>query len=170
MLMSPDAFRACPTKAVTLLGMSGVGKTHVSNKLPKDTWFHYSVDYRIGTKYLDEPILDNIKRHAMRDPFLSGLLKSDSIYIASNITIHNLDPVSTFLGKVGDPACGGLALEAFLERQELHRRAEVEALSDVRAFIRKGRDIERRVLARAVRLHIEDRVILNGAKTVVFTD
>jgi formyltetrahydrofolate deformylase len=37
-------------------------------------------------------------------------------------------------------------------------------------LIRKGRDIERRVLARAVRYHVEDRVMLNGRKTVVFTD
>lgn len=37
-------------------------------------------------------------------------------------------------------------------------------------LVRKGRDIERRVLARAVRLHLEDRVVLNGSKTVVFTD
>jgi formyltetrahydrofolate deformylase len=37
-------------------------------------------------------------------------------------------------------------------------------------LIRKGRDIERRVLARAMRHHLEDRVILNGRKTVVFMD
>ncbi|MFC7397952.1 formyltetrahydrofolate deformylase [Chelatococcus sp. GCM10030263] len=37
-------------------------------------------------------------------------------------------------------------------------------------LVRKGRDIERRVLARAVRHHLEDRVVLNGKKTVVFTD
>jgi formyltetrahydrofolate deformylase len=37
-------------------------------------------------------------------------------------------------------------------------------------LVRKGRDIERRVLARAVRHHLEDRVLLNGRKTVVFTD
>ncbi|SFK14657.1 formyltetrahydrofolate deformylase [Bradyrhizobium sp. Gha] len=36
-------------------------------------------------------------------------------------------------------------------------------------LVRKGRDIERRVLARAVRHHLEDRVVLNGKKTVVFT-
>ncbi|HYD44042.1 MAG TPA: formyltetrahydrofolate deformylase [Phenylobacterium sp.] len=39
-----------------------------------------------------------------------------------------------------------------------------------RDLIRKGRDIERRVLARAVRWSLEDRVLLNGRKTVVFTD
>ncbi|MEO8723280.1 MAG: formyltetrahydrofolate deformylase [Sphingobium sp.] len=35
-------------------------------------------------------------------------------------------------------------------------------------LVRKGRDIERRVLAEAVRLHLADRVLLNGDKTVVF--
>ena len=35
-------------------------------------------------------------------------------------------------------------------------------------LVRKGRDIERRVLAEGVRLHLEDRVLLNAGKTVVF--
>jgi formyltetrahydrofolate deformylase len=35
-------------------------------------------------------------------------------------------------------------------------------------LIRKGRDVERRVLAEAVRLHTEDRVLVYGNKTVVF--
>ncbi len=35
-------------------------------------------------------------------------------------------------------------------------------------LIRKGRDIERRVLAEAVRLHLDDRVLINGERTVVF--
>lgn len=38
------------------------------------------------------------------------------------------------------------------------------------SLVRKGRDIERRVLARAVQYHLEDRVLLNGGKTVVFRD
>ncbi len=37
-------------------------------------------------------------------------------------------------------------------------------------LVRKGRDIERRVLSRALRHHLEDRVLLNGKKTVVFAD
>ena len=39
-----------------------------------------------------------------------------------------------------------------------------------RDLVRKGRDIERRVLARAVRWTLEDRVLLNGRKTIVFND
>jgi formyltetrahydrofolate deformylase len=37
-------------------------------------------------------------------------------------------------------------------------------------LVRKGRDIERRVLSRAITWHLEDRVLLNGHRTVVFTD
>jgi formyltetrahydrofolate deformylase len=36
-------------------------------------------------------------------------------------------------------------------------------------LVRKGRDIERRVLARALAHHLEDRVLLNRGKTVVFS-
>jgi formyltetrahydrofolate deformylase len=38
------------------------------------------------------------------------------------------------------------------------------------SLVRKGRDIERRVLARALRYHLDDRVFLNGRRTVVFPD
>jgi len=141
MHMSRTEFLKWPQKAITLLGMSGVGKTSLANALPKTGWFHFSGDYRIGTKYLEEPILDNIKQQAMKVGFLRDLLRSDSIYIASNITVHNLEPVSTFLGKLGDPASGGLPLEEFKRRQQLHRVAEAAAMRDVAAFIDKAHDI-----------------------------
>ena len=38
----------------------------------------------------------------------------------------------------------------------------------VEGLIRKGRDLERVVLARAVRLHLDHRIMLSGTKTVVF--
>ncbi len=138
MRTSAKAFRECPRKAVTLLGMSGVGKTYLANRLPMNHWFHYSGDYRIGTKYLEEPILDNIKRQAMQIDFLRDLLRSDSIYIASNISVYNLDPVSTFLGKLGNPDAGGLELDEFQRRQRLHADAEACAMRDVAEFIEKA--------------------------------
>ena len=74
-------FRAWKDRSITLLGMSGVGKTHLSTLLRRHHWFHYSGDYRIGTRYLDEPILDLIKQQAMQVPFLRELLRRDWIYI-----------------------------------------------------------------------------------------
>ncbi len=141
MKMSPQEFLDWPSKRITLLAMSGAGKTTLANKLPKAKWFHYSGDYRIGTKYLREPILDNIKRQAMSVPFLRELLLSDSIYISNKITVDNLAPVSTFLGKVGDPAQGGLSLQEFMRRQKLHHQAEIAAMNDVPEFIHKAEDI-----------------------------
>ncbi len=141
MKLSTQEFRDLEHKSITLLGMSGVGKTFLSNILRKSDWFHYSGDYRIGTRYLNEPILDNIKIKAMQVPFLRDLLRSDSIYINNNITIDNLDVVSSFLGKVGDPELGGLPLEEFKHRQQLFNDAEVAAMNDVPEFIKKARQI-----------------------------
>lgn len=141
MKMSSQQFLDWESKRITLLAMSGAGKTTLANKLPKQKWFHYSGDYRIGTKYLEEPILDNIKRQAMDVPFLRDLLLTDSIYICNNITVNNLAPVSSFLGKLGNPALGGLTLAEFKRRQKLHHTAEVAAMSDVPEFIRKAEEI-----------------------------
>lgn len=141
MRMTRAEFLRWPHKAITLIGMSGIGKTTLANRLPKSRWFHYSGDYRIGTKYMAEPILDNIKRQAMKVDFLRDLLRSDSIYIASNITVHNLEPVSTFLGKIGRPDLGGLPVDEFKRRQRLHRDAEDRAMRDVKDFIVKAQEI-----------------------------
>jgi hypothetical protein len=131
-----------PAKKVLLFGMSGLGKTHVSNALrASGGWFHYSVDYRIGTRYMGEHIVDNFKREAMRNPFLAELLRSDSIYIASNITFDNLSPLSTYLGKPGDPAKGGIPFAEYRRRQELHRDAEIAALLDTPRFIERAKDL-----------------------------
>ncbi len=126
-------------KRVLLFAMSGLGKTHVSNML-RDTgdWFHYSIDYRIGTRYMGEYIADNAKAHAMQVPFLRDLLKSDSIYIGSNITFENLAPVSTYLGKPGDEAKGGMPMAEYQRRQSQFHSAELGALRDTPYFIERA--------------------------------
>ncbi len=141
MRLSVKEFQSWEHKCITLLGMSGAGKTRLAHLLRRHNWFHYSGDYRIGTRYLDEPILDNIKAQAMQVPVLRDLLRSDSIYVSNNITVDNLQPVSNFLGKLGNPERGGLNLNEFKRRQELHRQAEIAAMKDVPTFIDKAQEI-----------------------------
>lgn len=51
--------------------------------------------------------------------------------------------------------------------QDVERITHSDSPEDL---IRKGRDIERRVLARAIAAHLEGRVIISGARTIVFKD
>ncbi len=141
MKLTSEEFLNWEHKSITLLGMSGVGKTFLSTLLRNHDWFHYSGDYRIGTRYLNEAILDNIKLQAMQVPFLRDLLRSDSIFIENNITVDHLKPVSTFMGKLGSVEAGGLPLKEYKRRQALHREAEIQAMKDVPEFMRKAQSI-----------------------------
>jgi hypothetical protein len=136
-----DEFKRWKHKCITLLGMSGVGKTYLSAMLRRNDWFHYSGDYRIGTRYLNEHILDLIKGQAMRDPFLRDLLRRDWISIHNNIKVTDLGPVLSFIGKLGDPERGGLPLAEFSRRQALYRDAEISAMFDLPSFVRKAQEI-----------------------------
>lgn len=51
--------------------------------------------------------------------------------------------------------------------QDVERISHSDTADDL---VRKGRDIERRVLSRAVALHLSGRVVVNGGRTVVFRD
>ena len=51
--------------------------------------------------------------------------------------------------------------------QDVERISHADTVDDL---VRKGRDIERRVLSRAVALHLDGRVVVNGGRTVVFRD
>ncbi len=142
MYKSAADWRSAEKKRILLFGMSGLGKTYVSNMLrASGNWFHYSIDYRIGTRYMGELIADSFKKKAMEVPYLRDLLLSDSIYIASNITFDNLAPLSTYLGKPGDPNKGGLNFAEYLRRQEQHRRAEIAALLDTPHFVERAEEI-----------------------------
>lgn len=139
---SAKDWKAAAHKRVALFGMSGLGKTHVASALrASGTWFHYNVDYRIGTRYMGEYIHDNLKREAMKNPFLAGLLRSDSIDISSNISFDDLSPLSSYLGKPGDLAKGGLEFEDYMQRQAQHRCAEINALSDTGYFVNRSHDL-----------------------------
>jgi hypothetical protein len=138
---SVEEFRTWENKRVTLVGMSGVGKSYLSAKLRGSNWFHYSGDYRIGTRYLNEHIIDMIKEQAIKIPFLKDLLRNDWIYIKNNIRVNDLGPVLSFVGKLGNPELGGVEIGEFIERQAIYRQAEIDAMHDIPHFIEKAQNI-----------------------------
>jgi len=99
-------------KKVALLGMSGLGKTYLSEMLGNGgAWFHYSVDYRIGTHY-----------------------------IPSDVTFNDLSALSNYLGKPGNPNKGGIPFEEYIKRQREHRAAEIASLKDTALFVDKAKE------------------------------
>ena len=139
---SGEEYLQADRKSVALFGMSGLGKTTIAQTLrDSGDWFHYSVDYRIGTRYMDEHIADNFKTAAMQVPFLRELLLTDSIRISSKLSFNNLAPLSTYLGKPGDPSRGGIAFDEYQRRQGLHRKAEISTMLDTVHFIERARMI-----------------------------
>ncbi len=143
-MLYPDAktWRTAPRKSVLFFGMSGLGKTHVSDLLVQQGgWFHYSVDYRIGTSGMYRHIKDNLIAHAMRDPFLAEMLRTDTIYLEPNVHNHDLSAVAGYLGKPGDPARGGLPMAEYKRRQDQFRTAEIAALKDTAAFMDRAQSL-----------------------------
>ena len=137
-----QSWRDAPQKRVLLFAMSGLGKTHVSKMLAEQgSWFHYTVDYRIGTRHMGEHIIDNLKREAMKTPFLREMLMQDLIHFGVNVHDHDLRPVAAYLGKPGNPERGGLPIAEYQHRQSQFRDAEIAALQDTSHFIDRAQAI-----------------------------
>jgi len=132
-------FRALENKRITLLGMSGVGKTHLAKLIGQaGDWFHFSGDYHIGATHLKDEIVDNIALKMKKDPWLQKLLNNHSISVNSQVTFDNLEPISAFLGKVGNPEEDGLPIDEFIRRQAKFCEAEIRAMNDVPKFIERA--------------------------------
>ena len=142
MKLTAKEFRGEKNKRLTLLGMSGVGKTHLAKLIGENGgWYHFSGDYHIGATYLKDEIINNIAKKMKQDPWLQNLLENQSISVNSQVTFDNLEPISAFLGKVGNPEEGGLAIGEFIRRQRLFLEAEIKAMYDVPNFIKQSQQL-----------------------------
>jgi len=142
MKLTAKEFRSEKNKRLTLLGMSGVGKTHLAKLIGENGgWYHFSGDYHIGATYLKDEIINNIAKKMKQDPWLQNLLKNQSISVNSQVTFDNLEPISAFLGKAGNPEEGGLEIDEFIRRQNLFLEAETKAMYDVPSFIKKSQQL-----------------------------
>jgi len=87
---------------------------------------------------LKDEIINNITKKMKQDPWLQNLLNNQSISVNSQVTFDNLEPISAFLGKVGNPQEGGLEIDEFIRRQSLFLEAEIKAMYDVPRFIKQS--------------------------------
>lgn len=111
MKINKGDFLNAPQKAITLLGMSGVGKTYLSGMLESWGWQRYSCDYEIGHKTLA--------------PHLKSLMEG----------ADDISALSKFIGKPGNPENGGHDYETFKARQIMYYEAECAALENALAAI-----------------------------------
>lgn len=106
MKLTKSEFFDQPEKSISLIGMSGVGKSYISSKLSEWGWYNYSCDYLIATKYLADKV--------------EGAVSAD-----------NIVNLSEFVGQIGDPALGGVGLDEFQRRQKMYYDAECAVLKDL---------------------------------------
>lgn len=122
---------------ITLIGTSGVGKTTLAERLSRGPWYHYSGDYRIATRYLNEAIADWLEEEARAHPLFARLIKRDALRLQGKASFANLQILSAFVGKLGQ-GVGAYDLQTFTHRQRLFAQAEKCAMYDVGDFIERA--------------------------------
>lgn len=114
MPITKSDFNAIEHKVITLMGMSGVGKTYLSLMLGRQGWLHYSCDLEIGTTYLGEEI-------------------SQTLSEVNRVTADDLSQLSTYVGRFGK---GYLSLEEYKRRQKKYYEAECQSLLELQNVVR----------------------------------
>ncbi len=116
-------FNEIQNKVITLMGMSGVGKTYLSMMLDKQGWYHYSCDYEVGTRYLSDDIIKTLSAECGKN-------------IKNEITMGDLSQLSKYVGRLGDPTKGGLTREEFKRRQNQYYEAEKQSLRELKHAVK----------------------------------
>ena len=121
MPITKSDFNKIDHKVITLMGMSGVGKTYLSNMLESDGWLHYSCDLDIGTKYLAEDM-----ELSLGEP--------------NRVSMDDLSQLSEYVGRLGAKEHGGLPFDEFKRRQQKYLAAECQSLRGLKGVVSEAHD------------------------------
>ena len=116
MPITKQEFIDIPYKVITLMGMSGVGKTYLSLMLDKQGWCHYSCDLEIGKRILGEEI-----EKTLGEP--------------NKVTAADLSQLSRYVSRLGDIQKGALPYDEFKRRQKKYYDAECKSLGQLRQVV-----------------------------------
>lgn len=133
---SQQRFLDAKLPRLTLIGMSGSGKTKIGTMLAQQGWALHSVDYRIGNHYLKPAIIEDFKtRISTALPTLKRLIERDKLRLDFAMAPDSIEVLSEFVGMFGNPQKGGLSRSAFQTRQRLYAEAEKKAMLELPAMI-----------------------------------
>ncbi|MDO5091760.1 MAG: hypothetical protein Q4D61_09445 [Cardiobacteriaceae bacterium] len=122
-------------RRITLIGTSGVGKTTLAERLVRGNWYHYSGDYRIATRYLNEAMADWLEDEARAHPLFARLIRDNALRLQGKAAFDNLRILSAYIGKLGQ---GGYDYATFTARQRAFTLAEKQAMYDIGDFIARA--------------------------------
>lgn len=118
MPITKSDFNKIDKKVITLMGMSGVGKTYLSCLLGTQGWFHYSCDLEIGTTYLGREIEETLGEK-------------------NTVIAEDLSQLSRYVGQLGK---GALSLREFKRRQNQYFEAECESLRQLQKIVSQAHE------------------------------
>lgn len=119
MPITKSDFKKIDHKVITLMGMSGVGKTYLSMLLSGENWFHYSCDLEIGTKYLSADMAETLGE-------------------PNSVTVGDMSQLSRYVGRLGRESEGGLPFDEFKRRQQKYLAAECQSLRELRGVVKSA--------------------------------
>jgi len=114
-------FNEIEKKVITLMGMSGVGKTYLSMIMDQNGWKHHSCDLEIGTKYLGADI-------------------EKTLGVENTIKAEDLSLLSEYVGRLGAIEKGGLPFDEFKRRQDEYFDAECSALRELKKVVAQAHE------------------------------
>ena len=116
-------------KIFTLVGMSGCGKTTLSQKLANEGFFHYSIDYEIAHTHLQKHICQYvIEKIKNQSDYFKELHEKFAIKLELSLTFDDLALITMFV--IPENKNGKVPLGKFLENQQFYKQAEYLATKE----------------------------------------
>lgn len=111
---------------VTLIGMSGCGKTYLAQKLAASGFFHYSVDYEIAHILRGKILESVISKIKEQSPLFKNLHEKFAIKTDLSLVFDDLEIITTFVIPLDEN--GTVKYGKFSEHQNLYKQAEKLAM------------------------------------------
>lgn len=123
-------------KNITLVGMSGCGKTFLSQSLIKKGFFHYSADWEISTILRPQILQSVIEKIKNESPFFKSLHENFLIKTELSLTFDDLSTVTNFVIPLNEK--NKVTYKNLITSQKIYKQAELQSMAN---FFRDAQSI-----------------------------